>query len=136
MAGKKKRVPAAVEIDSISRRSEAKVGAQLKDALDTQSTQVQSHELVKAIKDAEEGAARGRRRCREEVQQVLRAAARTDLPRPGADEHIRPDHRAFDEIRPISIELACCRGARSALFTRGETQGCVRDTGTTTTRSA
>jgi polyribonucleotide nucleotidyltransferase len=48
-------------------------------------------------------------------------------------ERVRPDHRAFDEIRPISIELGVLpRTHGSALFTRGETQALVTATlGTT-----
>jgi len=49
------------------------------------------------------------------------------------NERIRPDHRAFDEIRPISIEVGVLpRVHGSALFTRGETQAMVSATlGTT-----
>src|SRR5205823_11891627 len=48
-------------------------------------------------------------------------------------ERIRPDRRAFDEIRPISIETGVLpRTHGSALFTRGETQALVTATlGTT-----
>ena len=42
------------------------------------------------------------------------------------DQHRRPDGRAFDEIRPISIETSLLpRTHGSALFTRGETQALV-----------
>jgi polyribonucleotide nucleotidyltransferase len=42
------------------------------------------------------------------------------------DEHRRPDGRAFDEIRPITIETGVlARTHGSALFTRGETQALV-----------
>jgi len=41
-------------------------------------------------------------------------------------ERIRPDRRAFDEIRPITIETSVLpRTHGSALFTRGETQALV-----------
>ncbi len=44
-------------------------------------------------------------------------------------ERIRPDRRAFDEIRPISIETGVLpRTHGSALFTRGETQALVTAT--------
>src|SRR6202012_160369 len=48
-------------------------------------------------------------------------------------DRIRPDRRAFDEIRPITIETgALPRTHGSALFTRGETQALVTATlGTT-----
>ncbi len=42
------------------------------------------------------------------------------------DQHRRPDGRAFDEIRPITIETGVLpRVHGSALFTRGETQALV-----------
>ena len=49
------------------------------------------------------------------------------------NERIRPDHRAFDEIRAITIEVGVLpRVHGSALFTRGETQALVSATlGTT-----
>jgi polyribonucleotide nucleotidyltransferase len=41
----------------------------------------------------------------------------------------RPDHRAFDEIRPISVEVGVLpRTHGSSLFTRGETQALVTAT--------
>ena len=48
-------------------------------------------------------------------------------------DRIRPDRRAFDEIRPITIETSVLpRTHGSALFTRGETQALVTATlGTT-----
>ena len=48
-------------------------------------------------------------------------------------DRIRPDHRAFDEIREVTIEVGVLpRVHGSALFTRGETQALVSATlGTT-----
>src|SRR5271167_89268 len=44
-------------------------------------------------------------------------------------ERIRPDRRAFDQIRPITIEVGVLpRTHGSALFTRGETQALVTAT--------
>jgi polyribonucleotide nucleotidyltransferase len=44
-------------------------------------------------------------------------------------DRVRPDRRAFDEIRPISIEVGLLpRTHGSALFTRGETQALVTAT--------
>ena len=43
-----------------------------------------------------------------------------------ANEHIRPDGRKFDEIRPIECEVTILpRTHGSALFTRGQTQALV-----------
>ena len=49
------------------------------------------------------------------------------------NERIRPDHRAFDEIRAVTVEVGVLpRVHGSALFTRGETQALVTATlGTT-----
>ncbi len=44
-------------------------------------------------------------------------------------DHVRPDRRQFNEIRPISIEVSLLpRTHGSALFTRGETQALVTAT--------
>jgi len=60
------------------------------------------------------------------------------LPHEMIENHRRPDGRAFDQIRPITIETgALPRTHGSALFTRGETQALVTITlGTRTTSSA
>ena len=49
------------------------------------------------------------------------------------NERVRPDHRAFDEIRAVTVEVGVLpRVHGSALFTRGETQALVTATlGTT-----
>ncbi len=87
-AGKTKRVVTAVEIDhEYLNGLTAKVGAKLKDALDTQKhPKFESYALVKEIKDELKTRPAGRR-CRggEEAQQVLRAAAREHLPRAGSE---------------------------------------------------
>jgi polyribonucleotide nucleotidyltransferase len=113
----------------------AKIGAQLKDALDTQKhPKFESYALVKAIKDelkkdlpADDPSAAKKlskyyELLRENIfrEQVLK-------------ERIRPDHRAFDKIRDLTIEVGVLpRVHGSALFTRGETQALVSATlGTT-----
>ncbi len=114
---------------------EAKVGERLKDALDTKKhPKTESYALVKQIKDelakqlpADDPEAKKKlgkyyEALRERIfrEQVLR-------------DRIRPDRRAFDEIRQISIETSVLpRTHGSALFTRGETQALVTVTlGTT-----
>ena len=49
------------------------------------------------------------------------------------NDRIRPDHRAFDQIRQVTVETGVLpRVHGSALFTRGETQALVAATlGTT-----
>jgi len=135
-AGKTKRTASAVETDQeYLNHLGSKVGDRLKDALDTQRhPKFESYALVKIIKDelkhdlpeGDGGAAKKLskyyERLRENIfrEQVLK-------------ERIRPDHRAFDEIRHISIEVGVLpRVHGSALFTRGETQALVTATlGTT-----
>jgi polyribonucleotide nucleotidyltransferase len=135
-AGKTKRVAAAVEIDQQYLNDlVAKIGDRLKDALDTQKhPKFESYALVKEIKDElkkglpEDDAAAAKKLSkyyellREKIfrDQVLKA-------------RIRPDHRAFDQIREVTVEVGVLpRVHGSALFTRGETQALVSATlGTT-----
>jgi polyribonucleotide nucleotidyltransferase len=135
-AGKTKRVVTPVEIDhEYLNELTAKVSARLKDALDTQKhPKFDSYALVKAIKDelkkdlpendsfAAKKLSKYYELLRENIfrDQVLK-------------ERIRPDHRAFDKIRDLTIEVGVLpRVHGSALFTRGETQALVSATlGTT-----
>ena len=135
-AGKAKRVPVAEEIDQAYLDDlTAKVGAQLKDALDTaKHPKFESHELVKAIKDAlkkalPEGDAEAAKKFSKYFDLLREQIFRDQV----LNERIRPDHRAFDEIRPVTIEVGVLpRVHGSALFTRGETQAMVSATlGTT-----
>jgi polyribonucleotide nucleotidyltransferase len=107
----------------------------LKDALDTQKhPKFESHELVKAIKDAlkkelPEGDAEAAKKFSKYFDLLREQIFRDQV----LNGRVRPDHRAFDEIRPISIEVGVLpRVHGSALFTRGETQALVSATlGTT-----
>ena len=131
-SGKTKRAAAAVEIDQPYLDGlVAKVGDRLKDALDTQKhPKFESYALVKDIKDElkkelpEDDAAASKKLSkyyeilRETIfrEQVLKA-------------RIRPDHRAFDQIREVTVEVGVLpRVHGSALFTRGETQALVSAT--------
>jgi polyribonucleotide nucleotidyltransferase len=132
LAGKKKRAFTAPEFDqAYYAELKAKAGDRLKDALDTKThAKLESQDLVKAIKDelaaelpADEPNAKKKlahyyEKLREEIfrGQVTK-------------ERIRPDRRAFDEIRQITIETSVLpRTHGSALFTRGETQALVTAT--------
>jgi len=135
-AGKTKRTVVPIDIDhEYLNGLTAKIGAQLKDALDTQKhPKFESYALVKTIKDelkkdlpADDPSAAKKlskyyELLRENIfrEQVLK-------------ERIRPDHRAFDKIRDLTIEVGVLpRVHGSALFTRGETQALVSATlGTT-----
>jgi polyribonucleotide nucleotidyltransferase len=136
VAGKTKRTVNEVEVDqAYLGELNAKVGERLRDALDTQKhPKFESYALVKEIKDelkkdlpADDPAAPKKlskyyELLRENIfrEQVL-------------NDRIRPDHRAFDEIREVTVEVGVLpRVHGSALFTRGETQALVSATlGTT-----
>ena len=113
----------------------AKVGQQLADALDTKKyPKAESYARVKAIKTElknaipeDDDAARAKLSHYYETlrERIFREQVTKDRK--------RPDSRAFDEIRPISIEVGVLpRTHGSAVFTRGETQALVTTTlGTT-----
>ncbi len=93
-----------------------------------------SYALVKEIKDElkrnlPEGDAAASKKLSKYFEQLRENIFREQVLR----DRIRPDHRAFDEIRHISIEVGVLpRVHGSALFTRGETQALVTATlGTT-----
>jgi polyribonucleotide nucleotidyltransferase len=132
-AGKPKRAFAAPEFDeAYYNELKAKIGERLKDALDTKThDKTESYALVKQIKDeaaAEIPAddATGAKKKLAHYYELLRERLFREQV---TKDRIRPDRRAFDEIRPISIETGVLpRTHGSALFTRGETQALVTAT--------
>jgi polyribonucleotide nucleotidyltransferase len=135
-AGKAKRLVSAVEIDhEYLNALTAKVGARLKDALDTQKhPKFDSYALVKDIKDElkkdlPEGDADAAKKLSKYYELLREKIFRDQV----LVDRIRPDHRAFDKIRDLTIEVGVLpRVHGSALFTRGETQALVSATlGTT-----
>jgi polyribonucleotide nucleotidyltransferase len=135
-AGKPKRLVSAVEIDQeYLNELNAKIGAKLKDALDTQKhPKFESYALVKEIKDElkkelPEGDAEAAKKLSKYYELLRENIFREQV----LKERIRPDHRAFDKIRDVTIEVGVLpRVHGSALFTRGETQALVSATlGTT-----
>ncbi len=135
-AGKAKRKVSEVENDKEYLAAlRAKIGDRLKDALDTQKhPKFDSYAKVKEIKDelkkelpADDPDA-GKKLSK--YFELLREAIFREQV---LNERIRPDHRAFDEIRKVTIETGVLpRVHGSALFTRGETQALVSATlGTT-----
>ncbi len=136
LAGKPKRAfSAPVEDTDYYNELFAKVGDRLKDALDTKAhSKTESYSMIKEIKaelakglPADDPAAKKKLGTYYELirERIFREQVTRD--------RIRPDRRAFDEIRPISIETSVLpRTHGSALFTRGETQALVTATlGTT-----
>ena len=135
-AGKQKRSVSAAETDSeYLQQLTAKAGNRLRDALDTQKhPKFESYAKVKEIKDElkrdlPEGDAAASKKLSKYYELLRESIFRDQV----LKDRIRPDHRAFDEIRAISIEVGVLpRVHGSALFTRGETQALVTATlGTT-----
>lgn len=61
---------------------------------------------------------------RDEYDEAFTSAVHKDVRKGIVEDNIRPDGRAFDEIRPLSSEVGVLpRTHGSALFTRGVTQG-------------
>jgi polyribonucleotide nucleotidyltransferase len=111
------------------------VGDKLKDALDTQKhPKFESYALVKEIKDElKKTLPEGDAGAAKKLSKVYESMRETIFREQVLNERIRPDHRAFDEIRAIVIETGVLpRVHGSALFQRGETQALVSATlGTT-----
>jgi polyribonucleotide nucleotidyltransferase len=130
--GKTKRAFAAPEYDEAYYNDlTAKIGEKLKDALDTKThAKTESYALVKQIKDelAKELPAddpTAKKKLGHYYELLRERTFREQVTK----DRIRPDRRAFDEIRPISIETGVLpRTHGSALFTRGETQALVTAT--------
>ncbi len=132
-AGKTKRAFTAPVIDEdYYNELKSKFGDKLKDALDTKAhDKIESYALVKKIKD--EAAAEipaddptGLKKKLSTYYELLRERIFREQV---TKDRIRPDRRAFDEIRAISIETGVLpRTHGSALFTRGETQALVTAT--------
>jgi polyribonucleotide nucleotidyltransferase len=136
LAGKTKRSVKPLEHDdAYAAELKSKVSDRLKDALDTQKhPKFDSYAKVKEIKDelkkdlpADDPSAA--KKLSKYFESLRESIFREQV----LNERIRPDHRAFDQIRAISIELGVLpRVHGSALFTRGETQALVSATlGTT-----
>lgn len=132
-AGKQKRSFKAPEFDEAYYNDlKARIGDRLKDALDTKTHgKTESYALIKQIKDELAAAipaddTTGAKKKLNEYYEILRERLFREQV---TKERIRPDRRAFDEIRPISTETGVLpRTHGSALFTRGETQALVTAT--------
>src|SRR5450631_2134660 len=135
-AGKPKRSFTAPEFDeAYYAELKGKAGDRLKDALDTKvHGKTESYALIKKIKEdlaadlpADDSSAK--KKLSTYYEHLRERTFREQVTK----DRIRPDRRAFDEIRQITIEHSVLpRTHGSALFTRGETQALVTATlGTT-----
>src|SRR5207248_10807513 len=109
----------------------SKVESRLSDALDTQKhPKAESYNLAKAYKKEllealPEDDTAGREKLAKYYELIRERIFRDHV----IQQRRRPDGRAFDEIRPISIEVGVLpRTHGSAIFTRGETQALVTTT--------
>jgi polyribonucleotide nucleotidyltransferase len=136
LAGKPKRAFTAPEFDQAYYDAlKANIGDRLKDALDTKThPKLVSQTLIKEIKDElatalPAGEPDAKKKLAHYYEHLRERIFREQV----THERIRPDRRAFDEIRQITIETSVLpRTHGSALFTRGETQALVTATlGTT-----
>jgi polyribonucleotide nucleotidyltransferase len=131
-AGKQKRAFTAPEDDeAYYGELKAKVGDRLKDALDTKThSKIESYALVDEIKkELAAGLAADDADGKKKLARYYELLRERIFREQVTKERIRPDRRAFDEIRPISIETGVLpRTHGSALFTRGETQALVTAT--------
>ncbi len=136
LAGKTKREVKPVELDGeYMAAMTAKVGERLADALNTQKyPKFESYAMAKAIKDElkkelPEGDPHAGKKLSKYFELLRENIFRDQV----LNGRIRPDHRAFDKIRDVTVEIGVLpRVHGSALFTRGETQALVAATlGTT-----
>ena len=126
LAGKPKREFVAAALDQALYDQISKdVSAELTDALNTEKhDKAESHTLVAALKKRVVEAQPEEKQP--EAVKCLEALRERIFRHEMIENHRRPDGRAFDEIRPITIETgALPRTHGSALFTRGETQALV-----------
>jgi polyribonucleotide nucleotidyltransferase len=131
-AGKPKREVTPPEFDQAYYDSlKKKIGADLAERLDTQKhVKSESYSLVKELKkklqaelpeDDEE--------VRDKLEHYYEVLRERIFREQVISQRRRPDGRAFDQIRPISIEVGVLpRTHGSAIFTRGETQALVTTT--------
>jgi polyribonucleotide nucleotidyltransferase len=126
LAGKPKREFAAQARDqTLYDQISKEVRAELTDALNTEKhDKAESHTLVAALKKRVVEAQTEEQQP--EAVKCLEALRERIFRDEMIVNHRRPDGRAFDQIRPITIETgALPRTHGSALFTRGETQALV-----------
>src|SRR5436305_3074224 len=110
---------------------EKRVGAQLKDALDTKKhPKAESYSLVKEIKKKlQEALPEDDDEAKQKLNHYYEALRERIFRDQVIKQKRRPDARAFDEVREIWIEAGVLpRTHGSAIFTRGETQALVTTT--------
>src|ERR1700691_3224039 len=132
LAGKPKRAYSVPEFDeAYYGELKSKIGDRLKDALDTKAhSKSESAALIKLIKtELAEGLPADDAAAKKKLAHYYEHLRERTFREQVTKDRIRPDRRAFDEIREITIETSVLpRVHGSALFTRGETQALVTAT--------
>src|SRR5437870_7290277 len=128
---KKREFTPPVRDEALYKEVVAKVGSRLHEAMDTSKhAKLESHrrivdlrkELIESYPEEDEAK-------RKEVAHYFEAFEEKLFREDVLLKRQRPDHRAFDQVRPITCEVALLpRTHGSALFTRGETQALVTAT--------
>jgi len=118
-------VPPVPFDEALYKDMEAKYGARLQDALNTEKhPKKESYHLVDTLKDEIKAAypkeeAEKLKLAMRAFERLRESIFRNDM----LDKKRRPDGRRFDQVRPITCETGLLpRVHGSALFTRGETQ--------------
>jgi polyribonucleotide nucleotidyltransferase len=118
-------VPPVPFDEALYKELEAKYGARLQDALNTEKhPKKESYHLVDALKDEIKAAypkeeAEKLKLAMRAFERLRESIFRSDM----LEKKRRPDGRRFDQVRPITCETGLLpRVHGSALFTRGETQ--------------
>ncbi|HZS50005.1 MAG TPA: polyribonucleotide nucleotidyltransferase [Bryobacterales bacterium] len=126
---KRKVTPPALD-QALYTEIETKFGASLRDALDTaKHPKQESHELVRELKNQVLAGFAEQPEKAAEAKKIFEALQEKIFREDVILRRRRPDARGFDQIRPISCEVAVLpRTHGSALFTRGETQALVTAT--------
>ena len=136
LAGKTKREVKPVELDGeYMAAMTANVGERLADALNTSKyPKFESYAKAKEIKDElKKALPEGDPHAGKKLSKYFELLRENIFRDQVLNDRIRPDHRAFDQIREVTVEIGVLpRVHGSALFTRGETQALVAATlGTT-----
>ncbi|HXZ29406.1 MAG TPA: polyribonucleotide nucleotidyltransferase [Terriglobales bacterium] len=130
--GRAKRKVEAPEVDEAYMKDlRARIGERLMDALDTKKhPKAESHNLVHALeKELLAAIPEDDEEAQDKLEDYYELLRERIFREQVIEQKRRPDQRAFDEIRQITIEVgALPRTHGSAIFTRGETQALVTTT--------
>ena len=127
----KRKVEAPVIDEAYMKDLRGRIGERLMDALDTKKhPKAESHNLVKALENELLAAIpEDDEEAQDKLGDYYELLRERIFREQVIEQKRRPDQRAFDEIRQITIEVgALPRTHGSAIFTRGETQALVTTT--------